>query len=377
SPKLEIPPAPTVALKLQEVLSRDDFGGPEIVRIVETDAALSASVLRYANSASRAGRMEITELPAAVSRVGIRNVAQIALAEALGKTFGKPGRLAEVRSRLWQRSLVSAFVCQSVAKKRGTNADQAFTAGLLHDFGAAVVLAAAERVLGEDQHNRRSLDAWTELAMESHTDVGRIVASDWELGDFLTDVMVHHHEPEMAPEYSEMLELILASDRVCGLVEQHVEISEALLIECFGDVEEARLVADELPKLAERVEALSHAAKAPPPARSAVTPSPESTLHGRLRKLEAGIEILDNPDSFTPAAIATDGLVIFANKPLALNTLARVLVRPLTGESFMLWCNPTLDEPCDRGHRVELRPFALGGLAKRRFNELFTHAEPL
>lgn len=377
SPRLEIPPAPTVALQLQEVLGRDDFGGPEIVKIVEMDAALSASVLRFANSVSRAARVEITALQAAVSRVGIRNVVQIALAEELGKTFGKPGVLAEVRSRLWQRSLVSAFVCQAVARHRGQNADKAFTAGLLHDFGAAIVLAAAERVFSEDAFQQRTSDAWIDLAMEWHTDVGRMVSADWELGGFLTDVMVYHHDPEMSAEHADMLHLILASDRVCGLLEQHVSVTEALLVECFEDVAEAKLVAEELPKLAERVEALSQSAKPGPQDPTAVAHSAQTTLAGQLRQLDAKVEVLDSPYRYKPVAIASDGLVLLGRKELPLNTLARVRLRWGDDGEVELWCNPTLAEPVSGGFRIELRPFALGGVVKRRFDRLFTDGEPL
>ncbi|MEM6734236.1 MAG: HDOD domain-containing protein, partial [Myxococcota bacterium] len=216
SPKLAIPPAPTVALKLQALMAKDDFGGPELVQVLESDAALTAMVLRYANAADRAGVVEVTELPAAVSRVGIRAIARLALAQELGRVYGKPGRLGTVRNTLWQRALVSGLVCHTLARHRGWNAEEAFTAGLLHDFGAAVVLAAAETIVHKTDIQRPAR-RWIQMAMDSHLEVGRIVSLEWNLPSILGDAMVHHHSPGVSESHRELLELIEVSDRVSFL----------------------------------------------------------------------------------------------------------------------------------------------------------------
>lgn len=376
SPRLEIPPAPTVALKLQELIGREDFGGPDLVKIIETDGTLTAMVLRYANSAGRAARLPVTELTAAVSRVGIRAVAQIALAQELGRLYGKTGKLADVRKMLWQRSLVSALVCQTLARHRGWNADQAFTVGLLHDFGASVVLAAAEKVLDRTEI-QRPVAEWIELAMESHTEVGSIVANDWQLPPLLHDAMVYHHSPGMSEHFRNLLELIDISDRVAMLFERHVEITDQHLLVCLGDLSEVQKILDELPGYARRIELLSQ----PPSAGgrkavSAVLGSDHTTLHGPIRTLDLPLEVVGHGGDFSAVGIATDGLVVMGSKELPLNTLTRVTVKTAASEPFELWCNAVLCEPVELAFRIELRPFALNGEVKERFNALFTHAQP-
>lgn len=376
SPKLAIPPAPMVALELQEIIAREDFGGSEIVAVVETDAALSATVLRHANSVARGGRVEITDLRAAVARVGLRNVANIAIAEELGRSFAAPGSLSELRSRLWQRSLVSAFVCQWVASLRGLDPNQAFTAGLLHDFGAAIVLAAAERILAGHAGLERSADAWLDFAMAHHLDVGRIVGDAWALGERLRAVMVHHHEPQGAPKHRPLLELVQMADRVCNLVEHHVSATPDVLAECVHDPEEARRLATELPKLGERIEQLSHSAKPAQRSASAVARASGSTLDAVVRPLAARVQVIDTPADLKPLGIARDGLVVLSDRPLLPNALARLSVEPSPGTTgpFELWCNPTLHEEVATGIRIELRPFALSGVAKRGFDSLYAAA---
>lgn len=373
SPKLAIPPAPLTALKLQEVIGRDDFGGREIVDVVATDAALAAVVLRYANSASRAGRMEVTELPAAVARVGLRSVAQIALTKELGASFGGAGLLTQVRSRLWQRSLASAIICQAIAKARGWNADQAFTAGLLHDFGAAVVLAAAERVIAGREDVARSAEAWFDFAMENHLEVGRLVADDWDLGELLHSAMVHHHTPAASERYQPMLELLLTSDRVCNLLEHYPSVTPDLLGEFIEDPKEVTLVVEQLPTLAARMERLSETARPVGHTESAIAEQPAAATTG-LMPFDAKVSLVEGGAQLKAPEIAADRVVVHSDRTLPVNTLAQLCIEPSQGRAFEFWCNVLRAEHTANGIRVAFRPFALSGVAKRQFESLLQAA---
>src|ERR1700761_5624005 len=66
---VKIPPYPAVALKLNQVLARPDFGLSDIIAVLSADQSLVASVLRAANSAYF-NRGEVTSLQQAVLRVG-------------------------------------------------------------------------------------------------------------------------------------------------------------------------------------------------------------------------------------------------------------------------------------------------------------------
>ncbi len=59
---MDVLPYPVVALRLRKVLDNDDFGTTDLEEVIQTDQALSATVLRHANAAAFRGGAKVTEL---------------------------------------------------------------------------------------------------------------------------------------------------------------------------------------------------------------------------------------------------------------------------------------------------------------------------
>jgi len=113
---IELPTYPGVALQLQRVISSDNYGLDDLVRLVESDAALASHVLRAANSAFFHATTPVTTLSQAISRVGAATLSNIAIAGTLGVEASIDGPLAAMRRDRWRRSLFPATVqCCSVA----------------------------------------------------------------------------------------------------------------------------------------------------------------------------------------------------------------------------------------------------------------------
>jgi HD-like signal output (HDOD) protein len=128
---LALPAWPAVAIKLQRLVSSDNFGLSDLAKLVEADQALAAVTLRTANSAFYRASAPVTTLPQAISRVGARELSNIAIASTLGAQAGAPGPLASLRKESWRKSLVGAAFAQVLARGRGLDPGEAFLAGLL------------------------------------------------------------------------------------------------------------------------------------------------------------------------------------------------------------------------------------------------------
>src|SRR4051812_11568488 len=192
---LQIPPYPAVALKLQKILAREDFALAELLSAVSADQGLVAAVLRSANSAFL-NRGQVVSLQQAVLRIGAEEVGRLALAASLAGEFRAPGSLLCLKQKVWENSVASASICQALAKRRGLQHDDAFVAGLLHDFGWVVGISALERIIA--QPNRtvpRSAEQWSAMLEPLHLRVGVEVAGRWNLPQLLRDVMAEHHLP--------------------------------------------------------------------------------------------------------------------------------------------------------------------------------------
>src|SRR6187402_413192 len=89
----QVPPYPAVALRLQRIFARPNYGIAEVSDAIAGDPALAARVLGAVNSALYRAADDITSLPRAVNRLGARVVSTLALAAGLGATATQAGAL--------------------------------------------------------------------------------------------------------------------------------------------------------------------------------------------------------------------------------------------------------------------------------------------
>jgi putative nucleotidyltransferase with HDIG domain len=105
----------------------------ELIRVVEREPALAAAVLRAANAGLRAEETTMS-LYAACSRLSADTLRNII---AKGEACKKPGYEAEVLRGHSRRCAAAAML---LAEKTGAlDPDEAYTAGLLHDLGEALL----------------------------------------------------------------------------------------------------------------------------------------------------------------------------------------------------------------------------------------------
>ena len=193
SHKLELPSLPEVALKIRRALADENVSIAEIARLLGTDPALAARVLKTANSAMfHRGGKPVTSLHNAVTRLGHRMVRNVALSYAAQQVFigyGSP-QLRAYLTGIWQHSVHVAALAHMLARVRTrANPDDAFLAGLLHEIGKLYILMRAKddaQILASEAEMQSVLAAW-------HPRVGRAVLEAWELAEELA-VAVGDHE---------------------------------------------------------------------------------------------------------------------------------------------------------------------------------------
>ncbi len=125
-------------------------------------AGLTAKILQVCNNPQFGGVSQVSDLNEAIMRMGFgevfRIVASVVSAQALGGS--QPGYGLK-RGELWEHSAVTALAAQVIARDRGLDANQAFTAGLLHDIGKIVLAGVLEgeyaRLVEETESRNHSL----------------------------------------------------------------------------------------------------------------------------------------------------------------------------------------------------------------------------
>ncbi len=185
--------AQVIALSQNEYASIDDLG-----HVIERDPGLSARVLRAANSPHLGQAREITRIPQAVQALGFRSVLSFALTASVYKLTGAlKGRID--RTRFWRHSLETAVASRLLAKLCGRiDADEAFTAGLLHDIGMLVFdVSNPDRYFGISREVEKKGADLIELEISewgtNHAAAGAFLLRQWKIPENICQAVAQHH----------------------------------------------------------------------------------------------------------------------------------------------------------------------------------------
>ena len=140
-----LPPAPRVFADLDRRLRDTNSRLDEIAELIKRDTALAAQILRVSNSVAFGGEQRTAHVDEAVTRIGYAEVFRI-----VGYMIGS--QLAEreltyygvFTDQLREHMLLTAFVCEEVARESGLDMRTAYTAGLMRPLGMLVLDRVAE-----------------------------------------------------------------------------------------------------------------------------------------------------------------------------------------------------------------------------------------
>jgi len=181
--KVDIPSFPEVSIRVRRVLSDPKSTTDQVVRVVSSEPALAARLLRIANSASlnRSGRA-VTDLRTAINRIGYNMVrsASISFSMAQMRNATKLAGLEPRLGGLWENStLVAAYAYVLARSCSRVNPEEALLAGMMHGIGKLYVLtrAAAHPDLFVTGNTLESIiDDW-------HPAIGKAILENWEFSD--------------------------------------------------------------------------------------------------------------------------------------------------------------------------------------------------
>jgi HD-like signal output (HDOD) protein len=367
---VKIPPYPVVAMEIAAMLREGDYGIDDIVKLVASDQSLSASVLRMASSAAF-GPEPVSSVRGAVARLGIRQVSVLALAAGLGAQVKENGPLAPLKRRIWQESLTSAHLCQKLAPPRGESSEEAFTCGLLHDFGRVVAVSTLEQILKTKTAAPPQPEAfWNKVVERFHLELGLILSARWRLSQLLRDVItLHHGDTAEACERPQILDAVMAADAVIALSHQlpAVTAEDLLAVPRLRSAAERDLIARTLPSCPNVVASFEAESQPSAVAKTAIAPLRSGA---KLKPISLEVVDLTRPKvTLRATAIGPNVLVLRTSQPLPLNRLVQLSLQ-VPDHAFTIWANPEICEPDGSGQRVELKPFALGGDSLRQWVDL-------
>lgn len=191
--KVELPGFPHIVMRVQRVLSDEKADAAKVVRVIGSEPVLATQLIRMANSAAlNPGSAPVTDLRAAVTRVGVDTVRTATIAFAMRQLRDAPTlRGLEMQlGVLWRRSVQVASLCSVIARRlTSVNADTALLAGLLQGIGRLYILTRASG------HRSLFCDAAAYQAIEHdwHLSIAAALLENWGIADEIVQAV---HESE-------------------------------------------------------------------------------------------------------------------------------------------------------------------------------------
>jgi len=370
---VRVPPYPAVALKVDKLVKRENYGLDELTRLVASDQALAADALRCANSAFFSRGMPVASLVQAITRIGGREMARLAIASGLGAHARGGGPLASLKRRIWLDGLAAAALCQELARKRLLDVEEAFVCGLLHDFGRMIAVTCVEEILSAHPGQRAMpLEHWLRVVDRYHVELGLVLAAKWDLPQLVSDVISLHHSDGQGAVEPRMVELVMASDEVVRLLGESISLTpEDLGALSLLTGAECEVVARVLCRLPAFIASFEGDGAAMPAGQSLVEPAqpPEEGLAGP-RPVSFPVEIAAGREKrlYRAMGIATNNLMVHGAAPLPENVLLQIELR--SEPPLSCWASAKVSWPENGGHTVLLQPFALNGEAHQVWKEL-------
>jgi len=212
-----LPPLPRIYHELRECLAdRDNFTIDHVVKIVAGDAATSADLLRWANSALFGQRGKVDSVKRAILLLGTDVVESLVLSMAIERSVGALTKGFDHKG-LQKHAMGCAIVARLLAQDQTDAgpelADHAFIAGLLHDIGVlagAGIFPEAYVRVGQLAESGQLLlaEAEFEVLHTTHQEIGAILADWWTLPKFIASAIRWHLAPENATEDKKVVELV-------------------------------------------------------------------------------------------------------------------------------------------------------------------------
>lgn len=195
-------PVSDVAGKVMALLADPDCGSSDLADIIRNEPALTANVLKLANSAYFGLPGKIGDAKQAIIYLGMNQVVELVLLVTCSTRYrGAHHGYGLNKGDLWRSAVAGGILAGDLAKAKGMKQGSLlFTAALLRDIGKVVldqyVVAAMEQIQNRVADGAVAFTEAERLVLGfDHSQVGTMVSEKWQFPPPLQCIIRYHHTP--------------------------------------------------------------------------------------------------------------------------------------------------------------------------------------
>ncbi|GBF51901.1 HDOD domain protein [Leptospira ryugenii] len=203
---------------IREVKKKDSDWHP-LAEEVKREPAVTAEILKIANSPLFGAHQKVILMEEALKRIGLKNLESILLTLGARKILnGKYDKQIAIWSHSFKVSLYVRFLGEQI-HTYAKFAEVASVSGLLHDIGRMVLLSLdlslVDQIRVLKSEDNTQLSEWVEeytLGI-THSEIGYMIGKKWNFPEEILDVIRFHHKPWLCRTSNEVYcRLVYLSD---------------------------------------------------------------------------------------------------------------------------------------------------------------------
>lgn len=262
-----IHPAPMALNRLSQLLVSEEATLKDAEEVIKVDPLLVARILTVVNSAYYSPLQPIGALSRAVAYLGMRSLHNLVITDTLQRLASLGGkRPNELRLRIWRHSAAVSIAAKMIAERVfGIDGDNAYLAGILHDFGQIV-----EEQLAHEAFAVIARDATTAMEMVDleqhrfgvdHCQIGAELCEQWMVSPSVIQAIAGHHSMEaVAPDslggILRLAEYLTWRDQGQGGVDPNMWLHDSLSAHITENSDEYAVLMEDFPAEMEKANEL-------------------------------------------------------------------------------------------------------------------------
>ena len=255
------PGMPATAAKLLPLLDNSDSTASEIENILKYDPGLTANILKLTNSAYFGIPTRVSSVKQAIVLLGWKRLLQLVMTICMSPLMKKTIPGYDLRSgELWRHSIAVSVAAEILVKSlKISDADEVFTAALLHDVGKLILGGFVKKDLEQIESmvtKGITFDVAESMVLgTNHAEIGGHILHKWSFPAELVNAVQWHHDPESCENSCTLSDIVHVANTL-GLMTGFGNGGEGHIIEPFGPVaDRLGLKVDDLEAMAQQTSA--------------------------------------------------------------------------------------------------------------------------
>ena len=219
---------PALPMSISEVIMAcddQDMTVGQLSQVILRDQALTAYILKLANSAFYGNARQVTTVTEAIVLLGFSAIKSLAISSHTSRLLDRElAGYGMARGELWKHSLSVAFTSRRIAVEiRLAPVEEAFIAGLLVDIGKVVLSSRLEEAFATVsretlEQGRPFQEVERDVLGVDHAELGAMIATGWGFPPQLEDAIRCHHDPAAAQVRPQLAACVHVADAMCVLL---------------------------------------------------------------------------------------------------------------------------------------------------------------